>query len=194
MVYKNIFAHHVNTINYYNKSVDSKTQNKSVLVKEFLKNLKCLDRTDIDFGKFKNLYLTEEQMNAVGSFDVVGNFSPQRRQIIFGPPGSGKSLILMLKIFIFGQIKTRTERKLYYGSWSKGHHRMFEEFVSRNEEKFCRKVILTRFLSGGDDVIFDEDNGAFIKFFFYTSLRDDQIASFVCTGPLGNVTSKEKVE
>ena len=54
-------------------------------------------------------------MDAIGKFDGEGNFSP-RLQLILGPPGSGKSLIMMIKMFICGQMEQRKDRPIIYSS------------------------------------------------------------------------------
>ncbi len=123
MVHKNIFAHHVNTISYYNKSADGKTQNKSVFVKKFLENLNSLDHTDIDFDKFKNFYVTYKQMNTLGNFvEASTDFWPSRKW----------EDVDSYDILIFRQMKTRkgkVEKGLHCGSWNEVHRKVLREFV-----------------------------------------------------------------
>ena len=115
-VYKNIFTHQINTVNFYaKKDKEPIVQNLALTVKEFLQNLKFVKNTDINFGEYSKIYLTTEQMDAIGKFDGEGNFSP-RLQLIFGPPGSGKSLIMMIKMFICGQMEQRKDRPIIYSS------------------------------------------------------------------------------
>jgi hypothetical protein len=184
-------------VNYYRKGDDEDTiQNNAKTVTEFLQELKFLKNAEIDFGEYKNIYLPPQQQRAIGSFDEGGNFSP-KRQLIFGPPGSGKSLILMLKIFILGQMKTRKEKILYYRSLSDEHMEKLSEFVSRNKSKFCREVNELEFEEGwetvaseGADVIFDEEDDGSLALSYLCSQHEDQIVALVFTGWWGNGTSR----
>ena len=65
--------------------------------------------------------------------------------LIFGPPGSGKSLILMIKIFIIGQLEIRKNRKVLYSTESPNsrkasHSGKLKKFVVDNSVAFCRHV------------------------------------------------------
>jgi hypothetical protein len=192
---KNIFSNRVNTMIYYRKGDnEDKIQNIAKTVTQFLQELKFVKNVEIDFGEYKNIYLTPQQQDAVGFFDGGGNFFP-KRQAIVGPPGSGKSLILMLKIFIFAQMEKRKEKKLYYWSWSGEHEKKLSQFVSRNKSKFCREVEVGRgeqeiVASEGADVISDEEYGGSRAVWHYSSQHEDQIVAVVFTGDRGNVTSR----
>ncbi len=196
---KNIFLNRVNTLNYYRKGDDGdKIQNIAKTVTVFLQELKFVRNVEIDFGEYKNIYLTPQQQEAVGFFDGGGNFFPERR-LIFGPPGSGKSLILMLKIFILGQMETRNEKKVYYWSGSGEHQKKLTEFVSRNESKLCREVEdgwgeESIIASEGADVILDEESDGSVPLKCICSQHEDQMIALVCTGWRGNVTSRDYMD
>jgi hypothetical protein len=55
-------------------------------VTDYLNTLSFLQHADIDLGDYSGLSLTSEQIDAIGSFDIEGNFTPNR-QLILGPPG-----------------------------------------------------------------------------------------------------------
>jgi hypothetical protein len=186
----------VNTVNYYRKGDDEdQIQNNAKTVTEFLQGLKFVKNVDIDFGEYKNIYLTPGQQRAVRSVDKDGNFFS--KQLIVGPPGSGKSLILMLKIFILGQMEKRREKKVYYWSWNE-HMKKFTDFVSKNESKFCREVKKLgkwkkdseRAASEGADVILDEELDGSHALDCLSSQHEDQFIVFVCTRWTGNATSR----
>ncbi len=73
---------------------------------------------------------------------------------------------------------------------------LLKEFVSRNEEKFCRQVKLPGYsesktmTSEGADVIFDQEVGSAAALSSLSFQRDDRIISFAFTGSDGSVTSR----
>ncbi len=200
-VYENIFKHEINTINYYKTAKvgpqQRNTQNKSIKVSEFLQTLSIVKHKDIDLCEFSDFYLTAEQAQAIALIDSTGKFFP-RRQIIFGPPGSGKSLVLMIKLFVLGQAEWRHDKTLYYGTSNEQHLKKLENFVANNRSAFCRPVEIVhafeddevmRLRNAGADVILDELTDSQHSLAYLSDHDDDeQIVTFVTTGYVGSIT------
>jgi len=139
--------------------------------------------------------LTTEQMDAIGKFDGEGSFSP-RLQLILGPPGSGKSLILMIKMFICGQMEQRRNRPIIYSTqrgFVRGdpvHRQKLNAFIENNRRVFCRKFSYRR-ISGREDMnapndYFVDENFGLARFRDSALLKDSgQMITVILTGPYG---------
>jgi hypothetical protein len=140
-------------------------QNTAKSAQKYLFDLKLkglLHNANIVFPNGRtDVFLTQQQINAINIFDAEGNFC-NKRQLIIGPPGSGKSLILMIKLFMLKQI--RSDVKLAFASWYK-HDYVVKRFVDLNYCSCCRMIrfytdhsIVQRFFGGGRPIVRFNDN------------------------------------
>ena len=79
---KTLFKHRVNRDNFYCKNPNESVQNIAVTVKDFLSTMPSFINKSIKFGLYQDIYLTEQQMKAIGHVNEDGEFCP-KRQLIF---------------------------------------------------------------------------------------------------------------
>ena len=197
-VRENIFKHRVNRENFYCKNPNESVQNIAMTVKDFLSTMPSFINKSIKFGLYQDIYLTEQQMKAVGHVNEDGEFCP-KRQLIFGPAGSGKSLILMLQVFILAQIRSNVA--LFFITQSELHLSKLSEFVEENKTPMWRNVRM----EGWDgyfvgtkqpkpyDLIRDEEHGLYETFHaeMFSSENKENVITCVVTGSWGRQTNAE---
>jgi len=130
-----------------------------------------IDATDINFDQAeRSFYLTQTQIQAIEAIDRRKNF--RSRQIIVGPWGTGKTLLMKVKLFI--QAQTDRNIPLFIS-------RNLIAFAELNAAKFRRSVnCLDSSTSGmavnGDLIIDDGDKSIYP---LLNSLKEEQNVSLV---------------
>jgi hypothetical protein len=113
-------------------------QNTAKTAKEILQKYFPELNVEITFDKEKNMerniYFTEEQQEAI--------LDPSEKLVISGVPGSGKSLILMMRIFIAAQDKSKKEISIRVIAALQHRHK-YGEFLNANVNSFLRQCFLS---------------------------------------------------